>query len=1050
MRKGIFTLLICLLLAPMAFSQKLSDIAIRNTGTSWVQFKPTLAAKGTTFFNQYKKAFGLTADDEMRLIKTETDAIGLTHYRYQQYHKGVLVFGAVYILHEKNNQLKTGNGMIVTNINKASNPSIQPKKAIETAIAKVSADEYAWQNKTLEADLKTAQKNSKATHYPTATLMFFAKNSSPDFHLVYRVEVLATKPLKRMAIYVDAQNGTIYHTIDLMLRADKPTKADTRYNGIKTITVDSVAPTQYYLRETGRGSGITTKNLQNQGDMINVNTNAAVQIMETDTFFNEDLTANNAHWASEMTYDYFWQVHNRNSYNGNGIAMFSYVHWGNSIANAMWTGSAMVYGDGDGSSGPFTTAEICGHEISHAVTQYTADLIYENESGALNESFSDMFGCMVNYFATDTLNWQIGLQTGSAFRNMANPKQFQNPDTYLGQYWVTGAEDNGGVHTNSGVANYWFALIVKGDTGTNDNGYRYNVTPIGSQKSEKIAYRALANYLTPSSKYIDCYQATIQAAIDLYGDCSDEAKIVAEAWAAVGVGHAFDSVAVYGNEITGPITDCGLTNEPVSVNLFYNGCNRQLNAGSKLHIMVKVDQTTTYYDTITLAAPFIGGTVLATTLNTLVNVSTIGNHRLDLWVKPESMETYTDSIKNYTFTNRLLQNVDFAAVKVLSPTTSCQLGSTETVTMTFTYLGCAPIQIGDSLRMGLKVNASDTVFEYKHFTQVMNYGDTLTFTFTNTADCSLAGNNTVQVFTTNLSDTFRVNNAKSITIARPQFMNGHGVLTFNESDISNYYYKEIVQHGKIQLKVISGYPNGRVLQMTSGNVFDYYTLLEFPSSAQNAWTVNEMLSAKANFCMDARTLTSLHLSFDLKQTNGADLYSQYLGSQDFSMASIMRILVNGNHVNNETYKSVTSSSDPFTNHVVNLSSYVGDILEVTFETRNISGDIGQTLDNAYLDNLNFIENSGDNIDEVNTGVDVSVYPNPASNQTNLMIYSNELLLGNLQVVDFMGKVVVARPVLVNSGDNMITLDLNGFSNGMYIIKIQTPKGDIHRKMIISK
>jgi len=1049
-RKGAITLLICLLLTSMANSQKLSDIATSHNGTSWVQFKNTFTVKGTTVFSQYKSAFGLKANDEMRLVKTETDALGFTHYRYQQYHKGVMVFGAVYILHEKNNQLKTGNGLIVTTIEKSASSSIKPQRATDIAIAAMSAEQYAWQNKTMEADLKTAKKNEKATNYPKAQLMYFAKNGSIDYHLVYRIEVLATKPLKRIAYYIDANNGTIYHFIDLMMRADKPTKAATRYNGVKTITVDSVAPAQYYLRETGRGNGITTKNLQNQGDMVNVNVNAAVQIMETDTFFNEDLTANNAHWASEMTYDYYWQVHNRNSYNGSGIAMFSYVHWGNSIANAMWTGSAMVYGDGDGSSGPFTTAEICGHEITHAVTQYTADLIYENESGALNESFSDMFGSMVNYFATDTLNWLIGLQTGAAFRNMANPKQFQNPDTYKGQYWITGTSDNGGVHTNSGVANYWFALIVKGDTGTNDKGYRYDITPIGPQKSEKIAYRALSTYLTPSSQFIDCYQAMIQASNDLYGECSDESKIVAAAWAAVGVGRPFDTVAVFANEITGPITDCGLTNEPLSINLFYNGCNRQLNAGYKLHVMVKVDQTTIYYDTITIAAPFVGGTVLATTLNTLINVSTIGNHRIDFWVKPENMATYTDSIKNYTFTNRLLQNVDYSAVKVLSPTTSCQLGATETVSMSFSYLGCSPIQIGDSVRLGFKVNAMDTVFEYKHFNQVMNYGDTLTYTFTNKADCSQVGENIIQVFTINQTDTFRVNNVKSTTIARPNFLNDRGILTFNETDINNYYYKEIVQHGKIQLKVISGYPNGRVLQMTSGNVFDYYTLLEFPSAGQSEWSVNEILSAKANFCVDARTLTALHLSFDLKQTNGATLYSQYLGDQDFSMASIMRILVNGNHVNNLTYRPTTSSADAFTNRVVNLTSYVGDILEVTFETRNISGDVGQTLDNAYIDNLDFIENSGDNITEVNSGIDLSVYPNPANDQTNLWINSNELLVTDLQIVDFLGKVVVAKPILINSGENLITLDLNGFTNGLYVVKIRTKNGEINRKIIISK
>lgn len=1050
MKKGTITLFFCLLLTSMAYSQKLSDIIIGNNGTTWVNFKPTISVKATQLFKNYQKAFGIGSADDMRLLKTETDKFGFTHYRYQQFHNGVAVDGAIYLLHEKNNQLKTGNGLIVETINASANPAIQPKKAIENAIAMVSAEKYAWQDQMLESDLKSSLKNQKATHYPTASLMYYSKNNAHDYHLVYRVEVLSVKPLKRMAVFVDAQNGAVYHSVNMLMNIDKPTIAETRYNGIKQITVDSVSASQYYLRETGRGGGITTKNLQNQGDMVNVNTNLAVQILEADSFFNEDLAANSAHWASEMTYDYYQQVHGRNSYDNNGAAMFSYVHWGNGIANAMWTGSAMVYGDGDGSTGPFTTAEICGHEITHAVTQYTANLNYENESGGLNEAFSDIFGSMVNFFATDTINWLIGLQTGSAFRNMHNPKQYQNPDTYKGQYWYAGTSDNGGVHTNSGVANYWFSLIVSGDTGTNDIGYHYNVIPIGPQKSQLIAYRALSTYLTPTSQYIDAYQATVHAANDIYGECSTEAQTVAAAWAAVGVGRPFDTLAVYSTEITGPDTDCGLSNESLSIKLLYNGCNRQLNVGTKIFILAKVDQTTLYYDTITLSVPFEGGTILPHTLASTINVSAIGNHRIDLWVKSEGALAYTDSIKNYQFTNRLLQNVDFSPTALLSPATSCHLGTQETVSMTYTYLGCAPILIGDSIRLAYKANSSDTVFEYKHLTQPMNYGDTLSFTFNTKADCSLPGNNVITLFTVNPTDTFRLNNTQINTIVRPQFANTHGLFTFSETDVNDYFYKEIVQYGKVRLKAIAGSPNGKVLNLTGGNVFSYYDQLSMPTPGQE-WNVNEMLSAKASFCLDARTLTYLHVGFDLKQTSGGDLYTQYLGPGDYSSSSIMRILVNGQHVGNQTYKPSSTSADPYTNHVVSLSSYVGDILEVSFETRNIASDtLVFTLDNAFIDNLVFIENSGDNIEENNSRLNVSIYPNPANEQTNIQISSNELMTANLQICDFMGKLLVAKPVLINSGDNIINLDLKGFANGMYLIKIQTLHGAINRKVLINK
>lgn len=1049
MKKGKITLFICLFLTSVTYGQKLSDITIGDHGSSWMQFKPTVTIKAAQFFSQYKKALGLEQSDEMRLLKTETDKLGFTHYRYQQYHQGVPVYGAIYILHELNNQLKSGNGSIVNNIDGDHIPSISSKIAVERAIAHVSAEQYAWQNKVLEQDLKISTKNSKATHYPTASLMYYAKPGSKEYQLVYRTEIFSTKPFKRVAIFVDAITGYIYHTVNILMNADKPATAQTRYNGVKNIIVDSVAPTQYFLRETGRGGGIITKNLQNQGDVLTVNTSLAVDISEADTFFNEELAANSAHWASEMTYDYYQQVHGRNSYDNMGAALFSYVHWGSNIENAMWDGNAMVYGDGSSTTGPFTSAEICGHEITHAVTQYTANLDYEYESGAINESVSDMFGSMVNYFATDTLNWLIGLQTGSAFRNMANPKQFLDPDTYKGQYWATGTLDYGGVHTNSGVGNYWFTLIVKGDTGTNDLGYHYNILPIGVQKSELIMFRALANYMTPTSQYFDIFNATIQAANDLYGDCSVETKTVASAWAAVGVGRPFDTLAVYATEILGPVTDCGLSHEQLTVKLFYNGCGRQLDAGTKVFLKALVDQTTPVYDTLTLTTPFIGGTIFSQTFDSLINVSVVGNHRLDLWVKAEGLSAYSDSIKNYQFTNRLLQNLDFAPTEVISPVTSCHLTTEETVSMAFTYLGCAPVQVGDSVRLAFKANALDTVFEYKHFTQPMNYGDTLSYTFITKADCSLAGNNTIAIFTVNPSDTFRVNNVKFNTITRPLYADAHGPFTFSETDINNYYYKEIVKYGKVRIKTLPGYPSGKVLNLTGGNVFSYYDQLVLPTSGQE-WNVNEMLSAKAIFCVDARTLTHLHLSFDLKQTNGGDTYSSFVRPGDYSLASAMRVLVNGQQVN-QTFKPLTTNSDPFANHVLNLSSYVGDILEISFETRNVAADtLIYTLDNAFIDNVHFILNSADNITEEHSGLNVVVYPNPANEQVNLLINAKELMVGNLQIVDFVGRLVVAKPILINQGENAISLDLNGFTNGVYIIKIKTEQGEIIKKMMISK
>ena len=190
-----------------------------------------------------------------------------------------------------------------------------------------------------------------------------------------------------------------------------------------------------------------------------------------------DQYAIDAHWGTERTYDYMDSVHNRNSIDNNGFALRSYVHYDFNYVNAFWDGQRMTYGDGDATNSPLTTLDITAHEIAHGWTDYTSDLIYANESGALNESFSDILGVLVEFYSTpSSANWLIGEDIGRAIRSMSNPNSFGDPDTYGGINWVdqncipSSSNDRCGVHTNSGVQNYWFYLLVNGGLGLNDIG----------------------------------------------------------------------------------------------------------------------------------------------------------------------------------------------------------------------------------------------------------------------------------------------------------------------------------------------------------------------------------------------------------------------------------------------------------------------------------------------------------------------------------------------------------------------------------------------------
>ena len=287
----------------------------------------------------------------------------------------------------------------------------------------------------------------------------------------------------------------------------------------------------YRLRQENRG-GVFTFDMKNGTSYA-----SAVDFVSDDSLFlnKNDEAGVSAHYGIEKTYDYFKEVHNRDSYDNQGSPLISYVHYDNDYFNAFWNGQFMTYGDGNGNTTPLTTIDICAHELAHGVTGSSAGLIYQNEPGALNESFSDIFGTAVEFYTLGAeANWLIGEDVGT-FRSMSDPKRYGDPDTYKGTNWYSGSGDNGGVHTNSAVQNKWFYLLTEGGSGSNDNGRAYQVPGIGIEKAASIAYRALTLYLQPSSQYFDARLGSINAAEDLYGKDSEAYAAVIEAWNAVGV-----------------------------------------------------------------------------------------------------------------------------------------------------------------------------------------------------------------------------------------------------------------------------------------------------------------------------------------------------------------------------------------------------------------------------------------------------------------------------------------------------------------------------------
>ncbi len=485
------------------------------------------------------KEFGL------KLLNTSRDKFGMTSNRYQQTWNGLPVVNTMWLAHIKEGKVISFSGFLVPDIQTELDPVYVESTALGFAINYMNAEIYRWQNPVYEKMIKDQQLNPMATFFPVGELMFAPnKGDNKYMKLCYRYDVYAIKPLRREYVFVDAVTGEIIFVQNRILNADVIGTANTGYSGTQTITTDSFAG-GFRLRETQRGLGVETYNMLESTNYAN-----AVDFVDADNVWNNvnaqmDEYATDAHFGAEKTYDYYWLEHGRNSVDDAGQKLLSYVHYDQQYYNANWDGTHMNYGDGNGTVTPLTTIDIAAHEMSHGVTQFTCGLNYQDESGALNEGFSDCIGAAVEFYATPAnFDWLMGEDIGAVFRNMANPNAYGDPDTYLGTNWYTGPGDNGGVHTNSGVLNFWFYLMSDGDNGTNDNGDAFNITGLGIDFAADILYKAWRDYLFPTAEYADARQATLNAATDIFGPCSPEVIMVADAWFAVGVGGAFDPTVV--------------------------------------------------------------------------------------------------------------------------------------------------------------------------------------------------------------------------------------------------------------------------------------------------------------------------------------------------------------------------------------------------------------------------------------------------------------------------------------------------------------------------
>jgi len=425
--------------------------------------------KAHTISETYGPAFGLSKPvEELKLKRKTHHKNAATTYRYQQVYKGIPVIGAELVAGvDELNQVSYVSGETALNLSLNVVPTLTAEQAKNISLNAVSK----WYRG------KADNLSGSVPELSIYRAELLSPNTFPET-LVWKVAVTAEQINE--LIFVDANSGSIIFHLN-------------QIHSALNLNTFSANNTNVY-----------------QATLICTESDLACSTGDAD--------AKAAHTYAADTYNFYSSRHGRDGIDNAGGEIISSVHVGVNLANAAWTGTQIIYGDN------FPQADdVVAHELTHGVTENESNLFYYYQSGAINESFSDIWGEFVdqtNTGGTDNASakWLMGedIPGIGAIRNMKDPTAFSDPDKMTSANYFTSSQDNGGVHINSGVNNKAAYLMTDGTT--DEPGGTFNgqtITGMGIDKVAKLYYEVQVNHLTSGSDYLDLYNALVQACSDL-------------------------------------------------------------------------------------------------------------------------------------------------------------------------------------------------------------------------------------------------------------------------------------------------------------------------------------------------------------------------------------------------------------------------------------------------------------------------------------------------------------------------------------------------------
>ena len=482
---------------------------------------------------------------QIRLARAHDDSLvpGRRHQRFAQVHRGVPVWGGELVVQSGHEGIVSVFGTLYDSIDVDTTATLSAEDAVK-AIRAQGAEPFGREGRAELVVLPLSER---------------------QYALVYKIRA-RRKGFDVRLLFVDARSGAVVKDLNDVktqsavgvgtgVLGDRK-KVSTRSSSGEFVAVDELRP-----------PAIATFDYRGDFDSLNFDFPRFPQgALASDTDNNwTDGADVDAHSYAGYTYDYYFKRFGRRGLDNSDIPIRSITHPASRedfftysddfifqfFLNAGYYGDGiMIYGDGlpegytfGGQSWDYLAGslDIVAHELTHGVTAYTSDLIYQNESGALNESFSDMMGTSAEFFFQpagsgplrgDYLLGEDTITPGG-LRSMANPQAFGDPDHYSRRF--TGSQDNGGVHINSGIPNQVYFLAIEGGTNRVSGQHVTGVGGGNREQIEKVVYRAFTEMLPASANFATARAATIQAARDLYGAGSATESAVTQAWTAVGV-----------------------------------------------------------------------------------------------------------------------------------------------------------------------------------------------------------------------------------------------------------------------------------------------------------------------------------------------------------------------------------------------------------------------------------------------------------------------------------------------------------------------------------